>query len=140
MISTASGIVLARQHTRIHPLAHDDARVLAQFPGELAVADIHRVNPPRAARQQHIGKAAGRGADIKCDPAGYVDAEMIERMGQLDAAARNPWMVATFDCQRRIGGEPIAGLVDPPIAGVNKPGKDQRLRLGPALRQPALDQ
>ena len=104
------------------------------------MADIDRVNPPRAARQQHIGKAAGRGADIECNPAGYVDAEMIERMGELDAAARHPGMVATFDRQRRIGGEPIAGLVDPPLAGVDQTGEDQRLRLGPALRQPALDQ
>jgi hypothetical protein len=61
-------------------------------------------------------------------------------MGQLNAAARNPWMVATFDGQHRVGGEPIAGLVDPPIACINKPGEDQRLRPGPALRQPALDQ
>ena len=49
-------------------------------------------------------------------------------------------MVATFDRQRSFGGEPIARLVDPPVAGVDETGKDQRLRLGPALRQPALDQ
>ena len=49
-------------------------------------------------------------------------------------------MVAAFDRQCGFGGKPIARLVDPPIAGVDEAGKDQRLRLGPALRQPALDQ
>jgi hypothetical protein len=49
-------------------------------------------------------------------------------------------MVATFDRQCGFGGKPIAGLVDPPFAGVDETGKDQRLRLGPALRQSALDQ
>jgi hypothetical protein len=49
-------------------------------------------------------------------------------------------MVATFDRQRGVGGKPIARLVDSPVAGVDETGKDQRLRLGPALRQAALDQ
>ena len=76
------GNLLARQHTRVDPLAHDDARVLAQLPGELAVADIDGVDLPRAARQQHIGEAAGRGADIERDPSG-VDAEMVEPCSSL---------------------------------------------------------
>ena len=40
-----------------------------------------------AAREQHLGKAAGRGADIERDGADRIDAEMIEPMGKLDAAA-----------------------------------------------------
>ena len=48
-------------------------------------------------------------------------------------------MIATFDRQRGVGVKLIAGLVDPPIAGENKTGKNQRLRFSPALSQPALD-
>ena len=39
------------------------------------MADIDGVDPARPARQQHVGKAAGRGADIERDPTGYVDAK-----------------------------------------------------------------
>ena len=49
-------------------------------------------------------------------------------------------MVATFVRQRGFGGKPIARLVDPPVPGVDKARKDQRLRSGPALSQPALDE
>ena len=48
-------------------------------------------------------------------------------------------MVATLDRQRGVCVKLIAGLVDPPIAGENKTGKNQRLRFSPALSQPALD-
>ena len=49
-------------------------------------------------------------------------------------------MVAALDRQRGVGGELVAGLVDPPLAVIDDAGEDQRLRLGPAFRQPALDE
>ena len=79
----------------VHPLVDDDARILPQFPGELAMSDIDGVNPRRAARQQHVGKAAGRGADVEGRLAIDRDPEMIEGMGELDAPARHPGMVVS---------------------------------------------
>ena len=34
---------------------------------QLVAADIDRVDPPGAAREQHFGESAGRGADIETD-------------------------------------------------------------------------
>ena len=99
--SIGSGICGARQIAGVDALMDDDARVLAQFPGELAAPDIDRVDPRGAARQQHIGKAAGRGADIERDSAGRIDREMVERVRELEAAARHPGMVAAGDGQAR---------------------------------------
>ena len=36
-----------------------------------------------AALEQAVGEAAGRGADVEADPAGGVDAEVIEGGGEL---------------------------------------------------------
>ena len=55
-------------------LEHDDARVLAERPRELAVADVDRVDPRRAAAQQHVGEAAGRRADVERGHPGRIDA------------------------------------------------------------------
>jgi hypothetical protein len=48
-------------------------------------------------------------------------------------------MVATLDHQRGVDVKLVAGLVDPPVPGVDEAREDQRLRFGPALSQPALD-
>ena len=39
----------------------------AQEGMKLIAADIDRIDAPRAALQQHLGKPAGRGADIEAD-------------------------------------------------------------------------
>ena len=71
---------------------------------------------------------------------GGIDAEMVERVGELDAAARHPGMVAAAQLERRIGGKAGAGLVEPPLAAPDRAGQNQRLRLGAAFGKPALDQ
>ncbi len=37
---------------------------------QLAAPDVDRVDAPRAAREQHLGEAAGRGADVETDAIG----------------------------------------------------------------------
>ena len=106
-----------RQVARVRPLMHDDARILAQFPGKLPAPDIDRMDPRRTLRQQHVGETAGRGADIERDHAARVDREMIERKSQLDATARHPRMVAPGKRQFGVFGKRRAGFVDAPPAG-----------------------
>ena len=50
---------------------------------KLPGADVDRVNTARASRHQHLGKAAGRSADIKTDVSGGIEAEMRERRGEV---------------------------------------------------------
>ena len=54
-----------RERPRVDALHRDDAWVLAQPLGELAVADVERVDPRRAAGEEHVGEPAGRGADVE---------------------------------------------------------------------------
>ena len=53
------------------------------------MADVDGIDPCRAAREQDLGEAAGRGADIEGDDAGNGKSEMVERRRQLQAAARD---------------------------------------------------
>ena len=130
----------ARQIARVHPLMHDDARVLPQLPGELSAPDIDRVHPRRAPCQQHIGKAPGRGTDVKRDKPGRIEREMVERMRELEAAARHPGVVAAGDGQLGIFGKAHARLVDAPPRRRDEPGEDQRLCLGAAFGKALLDE
>ena len=72
-----------RKKTRVQFFVNDDARIVAQFPGDLAVADIDRVNFGRTALQQTIREPAGRSADVDCSLAANIETEMIERAGQF---------------------------------------------------------
>ena len=56
---------------------------------ELAVADVERDHARGAALEQAVGEAAGRRADVEAVPARRVDAERVERVRELLAAARD---------------------------------------------------
>ena len=64
-----------RQQRRIEAadvgiLERHDLGAAAQARMQLAAPDIDRVDPPGAAREQDLGEAAGRGADIEADAPG----------------------------------------------------------------------
>src|SRR5688572_18909659 len=121
-------------------LVDDDAQVLAQLPGELVGADVDREHLHRPALEQYVGEAAGRGADVERHRARHVPAEMIERMSELDAAARDPGMVAAPDLERRLLGQRLAGFLDLALAREDQAGEDQRLRPRPTLGETAIHQ
>ena len=50
---------------------------------ELAVADVERDHPRRAALQQAVGEAAGRGAEVETVASRRIDAERVERVREL---------------------------------------------------------
>ena len=104
------------------------------------MSDIDGVNPSRTTRQQHLGEAARRGANIERDMVPDLDREMIERVGELDPATRDPGMIALLERERHVGAELVAGLVDAPLSAADQAGQDQCLRLCPALRQALLDE
>ena len=89
---------------RIDVFENHHARVVAQPPVELSVPDVEGDDLPRAALQQHVGEAASRRADVERVPAGDVDAERLERVGQLQAAAADIRMI-----RRRQGDLGILG-------------------------------
>ena len=72
---------------RVDALADHHARIVAQFPIELAVADVDGPHARGAALQQTIGEAAGGASDVQTNLAADIDTEMIQRGSQLDTAA-----------------------------------------------------
>ena len=70
-------------------LHRHDPRIVAQRVGELSVAHVESIDARRTALQQDVREAACRRADIEAHPAGNVDAERVERGGELLAAARH---------------------------------------------------
>ena len=68
---------------------------------ELAAANVNRVDFGRAARDQHIAEAAGRGADIERYRTVGVEAEGIERGFELLPAARD--VAARAGAQSELG-------------------------------------
>ena len=90
--------------TRIHTLMRHDTRILAQPPSKLAVADIDRIDFPRAVRQEYVGEAARGSTDIQARAARGIDSKMLQRVGKLETAARNPPEVPTAKCERGVGG------------------------------------
>ena len=74
--------------------------IAAQPPVELPAADVERDDAGRAALQQDVGEAAGGGADIERAASVRVDAERVERAGELDAAAADVRMIRRPRIQR----------------------------------------
>src|SRR5215468_12217358 len=103
------------------------------------MADVDRVDAPRAAREQHLGEAAGRGADIEADAAARIEFEMIERGRELHAAARHP-RVSRHGVQRCIDRDLVRRPADQDVIGGDEAGRNRSLRLGTAREQAALDQ
>ena len=60
---------LSRERARIDAFERADARVRRKARIELSVADVDGDDLRRAAREQDIGEASGRGADVEADEA-----------------------------------------------------------------------
>ena len=65
---------------------------------------------------------------------------MLDRMRQLDPAARHPGVIAPAHIERRVQGQLLAGLGQFLFAAEHQPRHDQRLRARPALHEPAVHQ
>ena len=89
----------------------------------------------RAALEEHVGEAAGRGAEVEAVEPGRVDAERVERVRELLPGARDVRRRA-LDLERRRLVDLLAGLRVPG----HEPGHHERLRLRPALGEATLDE
>ena len=121
-------------------LERDDRRMAAQPRVQLTAPDIDRVDAPRTAREQHLGEAAGRGADIEADAARRIEAEMIERRDKLQRRRARPTDAPAARRSARIGRDLVRGLAQHDAIGRHAAGRDRGLRPGAALEQAALDQ
>ncbi len=111
----------------------------AQARMQLVAADVDREDAARAAREQDLGEAAGRGADIEADATRDVDRQPVERMGELDPAARDPGK-GGLGRERGIDRDRLGGFAHGRAVGGDVAGRDGGLRLGAAVEQAARHQ
>ena len=105
----ASPSDLRRQATRVEPFERAHARVGGEPGVELAVPDVDGDHAFRPAPEQHVGEAAGRGADVEAGEARGIEPEGVERGGELDAAARDI-RVGRLGFDRRVRPIGVRGL------------------------------
>ncbi len=123
----------------IGPFEDGDAWVLAEFPGELAMADIDGMNGVGAVLEEAVGEPAGTGAEIEGAETGYRDGEVEEGVLEFMAAPGNePFRGDQF--QMGIGGGGIAGFagglpIDPDLTG-----EDGGLGLGACGAEATFDE
>ena len=104
------------------------------------MSDIERDDSSGAPPEQHVSEAAGRRAHVQRLTVPDVDAEDVERVRQLDAAATDVGVIGCEQRHFRIGGHRRAGLrlrlaVDPDL-----PGEDQRSGALARRREASIDQ
>ena len=99
----------ARQVARVGLLQHRRRADRCAASRRAGPARRRRIDLGGAVRQQHVGEAAGRGADVEADERrARSRPNAVERMRELQAAARHPGMVLAAQLQRRVGGQHVA--------------------------------
>jgi aminoglycoside 6'-N-acetyltransferase len=120
---------------RVRSLENGDSRILTDAGMQLAVTDVEGNHTPCAALEQDVGEAACGGTDVEAVAPGRIDGERVERVRELDPTARDV-RLSLRHLELRGLVHLFAGLLVPGHAA----GKQERLRLGAALGEPALDQ
>ena len=127
----------AGQPPGVGALEHGDARVLAQPPVQLPVADVDGDHARGAALQQAVDEAAGGAAQVDRVLAGHVDVQARERRVELVAAARDV-AAARGGGERGAVVDLRAGLVDDAAVHGDLPREDGGSRLGAGGEEAAV--
>ena len=130
---------LGVKRARIDAFERADARVRGEARIELSTTDIDGDDFGGAAREQDIGKASGRGADVEADEARGIEPECVERGGKLDPAARDI-RVGRLGLDRRVVGQSRGRLGEHDPADADKARGDCSLRPRPARKEAALNE
>ena len=111
----------------------------AQRRMQLLAPDIDRKHEGGAAREQHLGEAAGRCADVETDVALDVDGILLQRARKLDAAPRDKGMRG-LGLQHGVGGNGFGWFCHRLFVGHHEAGFDGGPRPRAAFEQAAFDQ
>ena len=123
----------------VDALEDADARVLAEFPGQLAAADVDGRHLGGAVLEEAVGEPAGRGADVEGSEAADLEGEGRQGGLELVAAAADV-AVAGDQFDRVLGTDLAAGFVGGVAGDPDLAGEDRALRLLAALAESAVDE
>ena len=135
--STGAAEVVGLEVADVGALAHGDARVVAQRPGELAAADVDRVDVRGAGLEQAVGEPAGRRAGVEGPTArarrprsARARRRASRRRGTRSGAGRrSSWIGSSAPTSRAGAGAGLPADPDPS-------GGDRLDRLAAAPEQP----
>jgi hypothetical protein len=108
-------------------LAQDDAGIVAEFLGDLAVAGVDGKDGRGAMLQHAVGEAAGGGADVDAGNAGERDGPVGEGVLEFEAAAADVLEIGAEEADGCVGGDRGAGLVDTLFVNEDATGEDEGL-------------
>src|SRR5439155_14183634 len=103
---------------------HGHARIRAQAWVQLAVADVECDHARGARLEETIGETSRGGSDVEALLAGHVDVQLLERVRELLASARNEPR-SGFDLELGTVVHLLAGLV----VSFDSAREHERLRL-----------
>jgi len=129
----------SREVAAIDALAGHHAGVAANFPMQLVVPDIEGMHARRAALEEAIGEAAGRGADIEAHAAGGIDSEGVERRFELEAAAADVFFGLQHG-HRRVRPHSVARLARAPTVDFHDTSHQRALGFFAGFEQPARNE
>jgi hypothetical protein len=95
---------------------------------------------PRAPLQQNVGEPAGRRPDIQRESTGDIDVKLVERMGELDSSATDPWVLWFLDMDGRIDWNCRACLERTMAVDLDLASENQRASLLARVDEPARNQ
>ena len=130
---------LALETANVGLFHRNDFRVSMQRRMQLAMPDVDGKHQAGAVGEQHLGKTAGGCADVEADVILDFDRILLQRAGQLDAAARHEGM-RRLRLQHRIDRNAFGRFRDRPSVSRDKARFNRGLRAGAAFEQAALDQ
>ena len=126
------------QVPRVSTLKHYDPFIAAQFPGQFAVAHIHRINLFHSVLQHTVSKATGGSTDISGCAAVKIDGKHFHSLFQLETASSHIAQRIAAHFQRDGILHIHTGFIQFPVTGKYLSGHNQRLSLLAAFRQAAF--
>ena len=103
--------VLGGEVSQVGALSQDDAGILAQFPGDLSIADIDAVDSRCACLQETVCETSGGDAAIEADAIAHPNSKFLQGFDEFFAAARDEGRFL-FDLNLGAGVDFGAGFVD----------------------------
>ena len=114
---------------RMSSVDHPHPRIRRHLPVELPVPHVDAVDARRPALQQAVGETARRRPDVERGEPARIDAERVERVRQLEPAARHERHRPRAQPQLGVRVDQLARLVDRAIARQHLARQDERPRL-----------
>ena len=132
--------ILRRHIADVRPLHYNDARVRADLPRQLPIAHIDGKYLTRPLLEQTIGKSARRRAGVAAHIARRVNAEVAQRLFELQSAAAHIRAHVPAHLDLGFKRDIHASLVGLLAVHIDLARHDDGLRPAAGLREPALHQ